>query len=66
VSVADVVRFLPFEYTAYFPAAVWLGKVQGGELVRSLVVEAAWVVVMIVACRIAWWRGTRRYSAFGG
>ena len=66
VSVADVVRFLPFEYTAYFPAAVWLGKVQGAELVRSLVVEAAWVGVMIVACRIAWWRGTRRYSAFGG
>jgi ABC-type uncharacterized transport system permease subunit len=24
------------------------------------------VVVMAVACRIAWWRGTRRYSAFGG
>ena len=66
VSVADVVRFLPFEYTAYFPAAVWLGKVQGAELVRSLLVEAAWVGVMIVACRIAWWRGTRRYSAFGG
>ena len=66
VSVADVVRFLPFEYTAYVPAAVWLGKVQGAELVRSLVVEAAWVVVMIIACRIAWWRGTRRYSAFGG
>jgi len=66
VSVADVVRFLPFEYTAYFPAAVWLGKVQGMELVRSLLVEAAWVVVMIIACRIAWWRGTWRYSAFGG
>jgi ABC-2 type transport system permease protein len=66
VSVADVVRFLPFEYTAYFPAAVWLGKVQGMELVRSLLVEAAWVLVMIIACRIAWWRGTWRYSAFGG
>jgi ABC-type uncharacterized transport system permease subunit len=29
-------------------------------------IEAGWVVVMAVACRIAWWRGTRRYSAFGG
>ncbi|RLS29781.1 MAG: ABC transporter permease [Planctomycetota bacterium] len=66
LSVAGLVRFLPFEYTAYFPAAVWLGKVQGAELVRSLLVETAWVVVMAVACRIAWWRGTRRYSAFGG
>ncbi|MCE9631106.1 MAG: ABC-2 family transporter protein [Planctomycetia bacterium] len=66
VSLADVVRWLPFEYTAYFSSAVWLGKVRGAELVRSLAIEAAWVVVMAVACRIAWRRGTRRYSAFGG
>jgi ABC-2 type transport system permease protein len=66
VSVADVVRWLPFEYTAYFPAAVWLGKIRGAELARSLAIEVAWVVVMAVACRVAWWRGTRRYSAFGG
>lgn len=66
VSVADAVRWLPFEYTAYFPAAVWLGKIRGMELARSLAIEAAWVGAMAVACRIAWWRGTRRYSAFGG
>jgi ABC-2 type transport system permease protein len=65
-SLADVVRWLPFEYTAYFPAAVWLGKVRGAELATALAIEAGWVVVMAVACRIAWWRGTRRYSAFGG
>jgi ABC-2 type transport system permease protein len=66
VSVADVVRWLPFEFTAYFPAAVWLGKVQGAVLVRGLAIEAAWVVIMLVACRLAWWRGTRRYAAYGG
>lgn len=66
LSLADVVRWLPFEYTAYFSSAVWLGKVRGAELVRSLAIEAGWVVVMAIACRVAWWRGTRRYSAFGG
>jgi ABC-2 type transport system permease protein len=66
VSLADVVRWLPFEYTAYFPAAVWLGKVRGERLLWSLAIEAGWVVVMALACRAAWWRGTRRYSAFGG
>ena len=66
MSLADLVRWLPFEYTAYFPSAVWLGKIRGAELVRSLMIEAGWVVVMAVACRVAWWRGTRRYSAFGG
>jgi ABC-2 type transport system permease protein len=66
VSVADVVRWLPFEFTAYFPAAVWLGKVQGAALVRGLAIEAAWVVIMAVACRLAWRRGTRRSAAYGG
>jgi ABC-2 type transport system permease protein len=65
-TLADVVTWLPFQFTAFFPAAVWLGKVQGGELVRLLVLEMAWVVVMVVACRVAWARGTRRYSGFGG
>jgi ABC-2 type transport system permease protein len=65
-TVADLVRWLPFQFTAYVPAAIWLGKVQGAELARTLAVEAAWVVVMIVACRTAWSRGTRRYSAYGG
>jgi ABC-2 type transport system permease protein len=66
VSLADVVHWLPFEYTAYFSSAIWLGKVRGADLVTSLAIEAGWVVVMAVACRIAWRRGTRRYSAFGG
>jgi ABC-2 type transport system permease protein len=66
VSLADVVHWLPFEYTAYFSSAIWLGKVRGADLITSLAIEAGWVVVMAVACRIAWRRGTRRYSAFGG
>ena len=66
VSIGDVVRWLPFQYTAYFPSAVWLGKIQGEELVRSLILEAVWVVTMIFVCRFVWWRGTRRWSAFGG
>lgn len=65
-SLADVVSWLPFQFTAYFPAAVWLGKVQGADLTRGLLIEATWVVMMMVACRIVWARGTRRYSAFGG
>ena len=66
VGLGDVIRWLPFEYTAYFPSAVWLGKVRGWSLARDLAIEAGWVVTMAVCCRIAWRRGTHRYSAFGG
>jgi ABC-2 type transport system permease protein len=65
-SLGDIVRLLPFQYTAYFPCAVWLGKIEGDDLAWGLAVEAAWVVIAVVACRIAFVRGTRRYSAYGG
>lgn len=63
---ADVVRALPFQYLAYFPAVVFLGKVQGAELARGLAMQLAWLVVFVVATRWLYHRGLRRYSAFGG
>ncbi len=62
----DVVRCTPLLYLAYFPAAVFLGKVQGAELIRGLWIELAWIVLFMIVCRMAFNRGVRRYSAFGG
>jgi ABC-2 type transport system permease protein len=61
-----VVNLMPLKYLAFFPAAVFLGKVQGPELVEGLIVQAAWVVFFIIASRIAFHRGVKRYSGFGG
>lgn len=63
---SQLVEWMPLRYLAYFPAAVWLGKIQGAELVRGLLIEAAWIVFFIVLCRIMLARGIRRYSGFGG
>jgi ABC-2 type transport system permease protein len=61
-----LVRFLPLQYLAYFPAAVLLGKVQGAELATGLWVEAAWIGFFILACRVMWRFGVKRYSGYGG
>ena len=37
-----ILKSLPTQYMAYFPAAVFLGKVQGSELVGGLLAEAGW------------------------
>ena len=66
VSLADIVHWLPFQYTAYFPASIWLGKIKGWDLALGLLVEVVWLVVMVLVCRFVWRRGTRRYSGFGG
>jgi ABC-2 type transport system permease protein len=63
---AGLFKALPFQYMAYFPAAVFLGKVQGAELVRGLLIEAAWAAALVVLSRLLYARGRRRYSAYGG
>ncbi len=61
-----LVGLLPFKYLAYFPAAVFLGKVSPAEMARGLWIEAAWIIFFIGASRLMFWRGVRRYSGFGG
>ena len=66
VNIRGMVEFLPFKYLAYFPAAVFLGKVHGAEMYRGLFIEISWIVLFIVLSRFLWWRGVKRYSGFGG
>jgi ABC-2 type transport system permease protein len=60
------VRAIPLQYLAYFPAAVFLGKVEGAALVWGLLVQFAWVVFFIALCRLTFHLGVKRYSGFGG
>jgi ABC-2 type transport system permease protein len=62
----EIVKQIPLQYLAYFPAAVFLGKVTGPALVIGLCSQFAWVVFFMVASRVAFWLGTRHYSGFGG
>lgn len=61
-----LVALIPLEYLAYFPAAVFLGKVTGPDLARGLLVQLSWVVFFMLASRLAFRYGVRRYSGFGG
>jgi ABC-2 type transport system permease protein len=63
---AQILKLLPFQYLAYFPAAVFLGKIRGPELVYGLLIELAWTAALIVVARTLYRRGLRHYSAYGG
>ncbi len=63
---ASILKALPFQYMAYFPAVVFLGKVRGADLAWGLLGELAWAVFFIVLARGLFRLGLRRYSAFGG
>ncbi|WP_437185293.1 ABC transporter permease [Planctomicrobium sp. SH668] len=65
-GVQQVVSLTPFQFLAYTPAAIWLGKYSQPELINLLVVEVLWVVSLFVLNRVAFHYGVKRYSAFGG
>ena len=63
---SGLLRSLPFQYMAYFPAVVFLGRVQGVKLIHGLLGELVWAVVLIVLTRGLYRLGLRRDSAYGG
>lgn len=63
---ASLVKLIPLQYLAYFPAAVFLGKIQGTALVTGLAIQATWVLIFACLARLALRQGLRHYSGFGG
>jgi ABC-2 type transport system permease protein len=45
---------------------VFLGKIQGVDLVWGLGIELFWVLFFFVVSRTAFYYGTKRYSGYGG
>ncbi len=45
-----VARYQPLPYLAYFPAVVFLGKVESGELTNRLTAQAGWVILFAIVC----------------
>ncbi len=61
-----VMKIIPLQYMAYFPAAVFLQKVTGADLAWGLAAEAFWVMFFYLSARTMFHYGVRRYSAYGG
>jgi ABC-2 type transport system permease protein len=61
-----ILKAMPFQYMAYFPAVVFLGKIRGMALVYHLLGELAWVLFFLGLSRYLYRLGLRRYGAYGG
>jgi len=61
-----IVQYMPLKYLAYFPAAVFLGKVPEEHLAFEMAMLVAWTLGFIILSRILYARGLKRYSGYGG
>jgi len=65
-GVFNVVRFLPFFYQAYFPAAILTGRKGFDFAVQGLVIQAFWAFFLVCLAEAVWRRGLRHHTAAGG
>ncbi|WP_165073700.1 ABC transporter permease [Paludisphaera rhizosphaerae] len=63
---AGILKALPFQYMAYFPAVVFQGKIRGTELILHLGLELFWALAFMLLARTLYRAGLKRYSAYGG
>lgn len=61
-----ILLYLPFQYEAYFPAMLLMGRIPADRLAAEMCLQVGWVVVLLLICRILWKAGLKRYGAYGG
>jgi ABC-2 type transport system permease protein len=59
-------KWLPFQQISFVPTSIYLGKLQGAELVLALARQAAWVLLLAASCAFVWRRVTSRLTIQGG
>jgi ABC-2 type transport system permease protein len=60
------VRWSPFTYELFYPAQVFMERVQGAALVQGLLIQAGWLLLAWLCARTMWAQGVRKYQAVGG
>jgi len=65
-AVQAVMKWLPFYYELFCPIAIFLGRLNGAQLVQALAIQTAWLLLTWAAARAMWKRGLGHYQAVGG
>src|SRR5438105_11569329 len=61
VGVQPVIKLLPFYYALLCPIAIFLGRLNGAQLVQALAIQTAWLLLTWAAARAMWKRGLGHY-----
>jgi ABC-2 type transport system permease protein len=59
-------RFLPFEYTVFFPANILCGRLGLTDILSGMACQIGWIAVLWAASHFAWKAGLKKHIAAGG
>ncbi|MDT8305665.1 MAG: ABC-2 family transporter protein [Anaerolineae bacterium] len=60
-----IANLLPFRWGLAFPVELFLGRLSPLEALTGFGAQLLWIALSLVALRLIWRAGIRRYSAFG-
>ena len=61
----NLLMHTPFPYILYFPVAIYMKKLDPGQIQHYGLIACIWIVILLVLNAIVWKRGVKRYSADG-
>lgn len=64
-SLSAISLYLPFAYSFYMPALLYLKKISFAEGLHGILVEVVWIIILSIIINIVWRRGLKRYEAVG-
>jgi ABC-2 type transport system permease protein len=62
----EVWLFLPFRYSGFVPAQVYLGRLSPSDWPTELLKLVLWIAISLIIAKLMWRQGLRRYQAAGG
>ncbi len=65
-SMERVLAWLPFQYIAYAPLQIYLGKWNSGQAVRAVAAQWIWVFVLLTAAHLWWEHSASKITVHGG
>jgi ABC-2 type transport system permease protein len=65
VSLAFVGYYLPFAYSYFVPAQLYLGKIDTTMAIRGIGIQIIWIFLLSLIVRFIWTIGLKKYEASG-
>lgn len=64
--IRKIITFTPFESIYFTPIQIYLGEIQGAELLSKLAIQVVWVAVLWIIANIFWKNGVKKLVVQGG
>lgn len=61
-----ILNYLPFQYISYIPVLIYLGKLNGMEILRALGIQIFWVLALLAIGDALWRWSSRKITIQGG